>query len=493
MSLNNPQTIEEARKIRLIRDASMLDPVYYVENVIHDELWDKQEEAIRAIRTNRVVTVRSCHGIGKTFLAARAAHWFLNTYKNSYVITTAPTFRQVEQLLWRQLRTVHKKSDLAGAGRLLKTQLEYSDEWFALGVSSDDTDKIQGFHPNSGHILVIVDEAAGVDEETFVAVEAIMTSLGARLLMIGNPTKLTGTFYDSHHIDPKSYKIGISCFDTPNFTNNGIETIDDLMNLDESAIEIVAPYLITPQWAADKITRWGVETPMFQSRVLGKHPSAEINTLIPLDLIEAAMRPERKEELEARGDHKERMSVGVDVARYGDDKTVITPRHGGIVEQQIVNGKESTDTTTGRVKLLAAPRFIGVDEDGIGGAVVDQLLADKIDNVAGILNGSSAKADDSGLKFVNLRSQLWWHLADMFKKHEIYIPPNMTELAAELSAVRYKITRQGIAVETKEELKKRLRKSPDRADSLMYAFADFITTAQTEYVATAKRRERSPR
>ena len=205
------------------------------------------------------------------------------------------------------------------------------------------------------------------------------------------------------------------------------------------------------------------------------------------------MRPERKEELEARGDHKERMSVGVDVARYGDDKTVITPRHGGIVEQQIVNGKESTDTTTGRVKLLAAPRFIGVDEDGIGGAVVDQLLADKIDNVAGILNGSSAKADDSGLKFVNLRSQLWWHLADMFKKHEIYIPPNMTELAAELSAVRYKITRQGIAVETKEELKKRLRKSPDRADSLMYAFADFITTAQTEYVATAKRRERSPR
>jgi len=78
-----------------------------------------------------------------------------------------------------------------------------------------------------------------LDEEAqaFVAVEAIMTSLGAHALFIGNPTKLSGTFYNSHHIDPKSCKIRISCFDTPNFTNNGIETIEDLKNLDEEALE----------------------------------------------------------------------------------------------------------------------------------------------------------------------------------------------------------------------------------------------------------------
>lgn len=478
----------------MIRDASMLDPVYYVENVIHDELWSKQQEAIRALRTNRVVTVRSCHGIGKTFLAARAAHWFLNTYKNSFVITTAPTFRQVEELLWRQLRTVHNKSDLQGTGRLLKTMLEYSDEWFALGVSSDDTDKIQGFHPNSGHILVIVDEAAGVDEQTFVAVEAIMTSLGARALFIGNPTKLSGTFYDSHHTDPKSYKIGISCFDTPNFTNNGIETIQDLIDMDEDDIEIVAPYLITPQWAKDKITRWGVETPMFQSRVLGRHPSAEINTLVPLEYIEAAMSPERLDELKKNGDDKQPLALGVDVARYGDDKTVITPRHGGIVGKQMVSSKEDTGQTTGRVKLASAgASFIGVDEDGIGGGVVDQLRQDKIDHVVGILNGSSAKKDDTGITFANLRSQLWWNLAEKFKRGEIYLPPHMTELAAEISAVRYKYTRQGIAVETKEEIKKRLHKSPDRADSLMYAFANFVATAQTQQPSAARRRDRSAR
>lgn len=267
--MKRPANLDEARAIAAVMEASRRDPNFYVENVIGDSLWDKQQEVLRAIAKNRIVTVASCHGIGKTHLAARAAHQFLNTYKNSYVVTTAPTFRQVEELLWRQIRAVHKKSAMARSGRLLKTMLEYSDEWFAIGVSSDDTDKIQGFHPASGNILVIVDEAAGVSEETFVAVEAIMTSLGAHALFIGNPTKLSGTFYNSHHIDPKSCKIRISCFDTPNFTNNGIETIEDLNNLDEEALEIVAPYLITPQWAADKITRWGVDTPMFQSRVLG--------------------------------------------------------------------------------------------------------------------------------------------------------------------------------------------------------------------------------
>nr|DAX89826.1 MAG TPA: large terminase [Caudoviricetes sp.] len=489
--MKRPANLDEARAIAAVMEASRRDPNFYVENVIGDSLWSKQQEVLRAIAKNRIVTVASCHGIGKTHLAARAAHQFLNTYKNSYVVTTAPTFRQVEELLWRQIRAVHKKSAMARSGRLLKTMLEYSDEWFAIGVSSDDTDKIQGFHPASGNILVIVDEAAGVSEETFVAVEAIMTSLGAHALFIGNPTKLSGTFYNSHHIDPKSCKIRISCFDTPNFTNNGIETIEDLKNLDEEALEIVAPYLITPQWAADKITRWGVDTPMFQSRVLGQFPTAEVNTLIPLEFIEAAMTPERLAELQAAQSKDEPLSVGVDVARFGDDKTVITRRKGSIVTNQHAYSKEDTEQTAGRVKMIyPAPEFIGIDEDGLGGGVVDKLTHDKIDGVVGILNNSSARKDDTGLTFVNLRSQLWWNLAERFKSGKIYIPPEFTELAAELSAIRYDITRQGIAVETKEQLKKRLHRSPDRADSLMYAFANFVRQAEVQRIAVARRRQK---
>lgn len=495
MAIVKPKTLKEAEDALAILEASRLDPVYYVENVIHDKLWDKQEEAIRALRDYRIVTVKSCHGVGKTFLGARAAHWFLNTFENSYVITTAPTFRQVEQLMWRQLRTVHLKSEMQEVGKLLKTQLEYSDEWFAVGVSSNDTDKIQGYHPNSGNILVIVDEAAGVAEDTYTAVEAIMTSLGARALFIGNPTTMTGTFHHSHHGDPESYKIGISCFDTPNFVNNGIETIDDLMKMNVDDIEIIAPYLITPQWAKDKITRWGIETPMFQSRVLGQFPSSEVNSLIPLHYIEAAMQPERKEALIEAGDEDEPLKLGVDVARYGDDKTVYTPRHGGIIEEQMVRSKESTDTTAGRIRQYPVPAFIGVDADGVGGGVVDILESPalKTDNVYGIMNNSKAFKDDTGLKFVNLRSQMWYNLAEKFKRGEIYIPKHLTELAAELSSIRYSITSRGFMVETKEEMKKRLRKSPDRADSLMFSFADFVATAERQYVATAKRQRKNQR
>ena len=140
--------------------------------------------------------------------------------------------------------------------------------------------------------------------------------------------------------------------------------------------------------------------------------------------------------------------------------------------------------------IYPAPEFIGIDEDGLGGGVVDKLTHDKIDGVIGILNNSSARKDDTGLTFVNLRSQLWWNLAERFKSGNIYIPPEFTELAAELSAIRYDITRQGIAVETKEQLKKRLHRSPDRADSLMYAFANFVRQAEVQRIAVARRRQK---
>lgn len=484
------ETLDDARALYNMRRAAKLSPVYHVKSIVGDEPWAKQEEALWALKTHRVVTVASCHGVGKTFLGGEAAHWFLNTFENSMVITTAPTWRQVEQMMWRQIRRIHKKSLYGDTGRLLKTMLEYGDEWFAMGVSSDDTDKLQGFHPNSGHILVIADEAAGISEETWLAIEAIMTSFGARLLMIGNPTTVSGSFHYSHHSDPATYKIRISCFDTPNFTNNGIETIQDLIDMKEEDIEIVAPYLITPMWAKDKITRWGVESPMFQARVLGQFPSQETNSLISLLDIEAATTDERLEFLRTRGDLALNQSLGVDVARYGDDKTVITSRRGGIVESQDVRGKTATTETTGRVASYPAPAFIGVDADGVGGGVVDELLELKIQNVEGLMNGSSPRADDTGIKFANLRSQMWYNLAEQFRKGEIYIPPHMTELMAELSSIRYTYTRQGLSVEQKADMKKRLHKSPDRADSLMFAFADYVSYAVSSQRPTSAKRKR---
>lgn len=479
MKLDAPQ-IEQARS--LVQHIST-KPIFFTSEILGDNLWGKQQDIINSVRDNKVTSVRSCHDIGKSFTAARTALWFLQAHPNSIVITTAPTFRQVEHIIWREMRGAYKASRIPLGGKSLTTRLEFSEEWYAIGISTDEPDRFQGFHAKSGHILVIVDEAAGVDEEVFKAIESVLSSQGARLLMIGNPTSLTGTFYDSHHKDPNAHRIHISCFDTPNFTNNGIRNLDDLMKIDMSKIEIVAPWLITPEWVKDKVTRWGVDSPMFQARCLGNFPSAEVNSLIPLNLIEAAATPERRERIKPG-----RAFLGVDVARYGDDTTVLTPRRGLVIDEQVVFGKQSTTFTVGKIKQQPTCDAIMIDCDGVGGPVADMLIDDGYDNIVEIYSASKAEPEGStdddeapsesgSLTFVNLRSQLWWHAAEIFKRGEIAIPDD-PELISQLSSPRYTVTRRGIAVESKDELRKpkRLGVSPDKADSLIYSLADFLFT-----------------
>lgn len=455
--------------------AIQADPTYYLKKFTNEIGWARQTDIIRSTFFNPVTSVRSCHGAGKSWIAARCALAFLMAYKNSYVITTAPTFRQVEHILWREMRSAYRVSKIPLGGRMLETpRLNLGDQWFAMGISTKDPDAFQGLHPPSGHILVVADEAAGIHEDIYIAIDAVLSSEGARLLMIGNPTSVTGRFYRSHHTEPTTKKYHISCFDTPNFTNNGIKNLDMLMNMDMEKVEIVSPNLITPMWVLDKVTKWGVDTPMFQARCLGQFPSAEADTLIPLNVIEEAATDERREELEnAKGADQYILYYGVDVARYGDDKTVITPRTGPLVAEQIVNTKQSETETAGRVRLLPPGKGVFVDADGVGGGVADILRDDKVDGVTDIHGSASPVPDDSGMEFINLRSQLWWHAREKFLAGQLAIP-NDEELMSQLATLKYKITRRGIQVEPKDEIKKRTKVSPDKADSLVYSLAEFL-------------------
>jgi phage terminase large subunit len=468
-----------------LQKAIPLDPSWFLRRGMDAQPWSIQELIVQSVFDNPVTTVRSCHGIGKSWLSAKVALAFLTAYTDSYVITTAPTFRQVENIIWRDIRATYKRMTPKLGGRLFASPLlNITDEWFAMGFAAKDPDKFQGFHAPSGYILVIVDEAAGVTEDIWVAIDAILSSGGARLLMIGNPTSLSGRFYQSHHIDPNSKKFHVSCFDTPNFTNNGIRNVEDLKNIDLDSIEVIAPHLITPEWVHDKIRKWGEESPMFQARCLGDFPSAEVNTLIPLNFIEAAATEERREELEAK--QKDPLHfIGVDPARYGDDKSVITERWGGIVNKQVINGKEDTTQTAGRVKQLKPAAGIFVDVDGVGAGVADTLRSDKIDNVVDIHGSAGVGKNDQGLEFVNLRARVYWELAEAFKRGEISIPED-GELMAQLSAIRYEVTRRGIKIEEKSEIKKRTLVSPDQADSLAYSYADFLAVDLKAKPALAK-------
>ncbi|MCH7972252.1 MAG: hypothetical protein IH960_14615, partial [Chloroflexi bacterium] len=138
-------------------------------------------------------------------------------HKSALAITTAPTQRQVTNLLWREIRSIYFKNTalFPPSTKLTRTSLELSPNHYAMGLSTDSPERFQGFHEEN--ILFVVDEASGVHEDVFEAIEGSMTSRRARLLLIGNPTSVSGTFYKAFHQNRTQYeKIHISAFDTPN-------------------------------------------------------------------------------------------------------------------------------------------------------------------------------------------------------------------------------------------------------------------------------------
>ncbi|HHW15378.1 MAG TPA: hypothetical protein GXX28_10680, partial [Firmicutes bacterium] len=139
------------------------DPVWFVRSVLGAEPWAKQAEILEAVRDHPRVAVRSCHGVGKSFTAGQVILWFLYSFMPSIVLSTAPTWRQVEKLVWKEVRASYRRARVPLGGNLLPKRPEIQivqDQWYAVGLSTNYPDRFQGFHEEN--ILVVVDEAAGV-------------------------------------------------------------------------------------------------------------------------------------------------------------------------------------------------------------------------------------------------------------------------------------------------------------------------------------------
>src|SRR6266852_7107296 len=141
------------------------DPVAFAQQILRVEPWERQQAIMRSVAANRRTTVRSCHNSGKTFAAACLTQWFLHCFNPSLVITTATTDRQVKLQLWGEIRQQHLKASLPGTLRM--QQLVVSPMQQPLGFTTSEAEKFQGWH--SPHILIIVDEASGVEEPIYAA------------------------------------------------------------------------------------------------------------------------------------------------------------------------------------------------------------------------------------------------------------------------------------------------------------------------------------
>lgn len=325
---------------------------------------------------------------------------------------------------------------------MLTTRWEIEDNWFAVGLSTDEPDNFSGFH--AAHLLIVVDEASGVDDEIFEAIDGVMAGGNAKLLLLGNPTRLTGRFAAAFK-DPTFVKIHISGYDTPNV----------------KAGRIVVPGLMKPEYPKEMAAKYGEDSDVFRIKVLGEFPRTESDTLISVDQIEKAFKCEQP----AEG----KKIMGVDVARFGGDKTVFLIRQGNHVQKNIVKlAKSDTMEIAGRIKAIAKAEGIeasdcNVDVIGVGGGVVDRLHEQEF--YVNAVNVADAAIDKD--TFLNRRAEASWEVRKAIDNLDL---PNDEDFY-QLSNIKYKYSSKGLLqIESKEDMKKRGLPSPDVGDALMLTF-----------------------
>lgn len=435
------------------------NPAGWVHDRLGEYLWSKQHEVAQSVVDNRRTVVKSCHDSGKSFIAAKIASWWIDVHDlgEAIVVSTAPTYKQVHAILWEEIRKAARTATKNGnklPGRVLQ-----SDEWklddstlVGFGRKPADTDEhgFQGIHRR--YVLVIIDEACGVPDQLWTAVETITTNADCRILAIGNPDDPNTEFGRVCKPGSGWAVHTISAFDTPNFT-------------DEPIPEQLRPLLLAPEWVDDKRKRWGEESPRYASKILGEFPDIGEDTLISPILIEQAQQrtltPDANDQ-----------RLGVDVARFGTDRTIIIKAQGSVARTIGSYAKQATTETTGHV-VAATHDMLGeyeirVDGVGVGGGVVDQL----VEQGFVVMDMQAGGAPQDTKHFLNARAEWFWGLRQRFEDGDMDIDEDDDELAAHLGALRYKYTSRGqVQIESKDEIRKRGLPSPDRADALMLAYA----------------------
>jgi len=413
------------------------DPGLFVREALAFDPWDRQLQILSATALAPRVAVRSCHHSGKTWTAAAAVHWFTRAFDPSLVLTTAPTDRQVREVLWYEIAAQQRQSGLAG--RMTETSLEVSATQRAFGFSTNTPERFQGWH--SPNILIIADEASGVPENIYEAIEGCLTGPNAHLLLIGNPNNAAGTFYNAFR-SPLYETFHISAYDVPE-------------------------RLLPPGWAEERRQEWGEESPAYQVRVLGNFPEQGEDSLISMRWVTAA---QERSIQGADPDAASAVELGADIARFGSDESVCYVRSGQrVLDARYWRGQD-TQVSAGQIAALARhwqAKSVKIDDIGVGAGVLDALKANDV-RAVGVNVGEAAWDSEH---FANRRAEIFWGLRERFRTGDIAIPADDTTLLAQLTSLRFSYTSRGqIKLESKEDMRKRGLPSPDRADALAIAF-----------------------
>lgn len=423
------------------------DPVAFVWEVFGVMPNFQQVEALEAIKLHNRVSAMSGHGVGKTTILVWAIIWWMSTRYPVKVAATSPSSHQLYDILWADIRMWLRRAIPAIAAQFVvkMDRVEFvggGDSFASARTARKETpDALQGFH--SENMLFITDEASGVDDIIFETASGALSTPGAKLILTGNPTKASGYFARSHLPGSTFHKLHFSSEDSP---------------------------LVSKAWIEEMAATYGRDSNAYRVRVLGLPPTSDEDTLISIELLEAAANRDIDIPLI-------NPVWGVDVARYGADRSVILERFPrGIVTPAEVYSGLSTMELAGRVmhkweKTLVPmrPRRIFVDSIGLGSGVVDRLIELGLPAVGVNVSEIAATVSDMVLK---LRDELWFNTLKWLETREVVIRNNPV-LISELSAIRKGYTSSGkMRVESKDDMKRRGLRSPDIGDAFVLTFAD---------------------
>lgn len=464
------QSAEQILRSFLLRygpSAGEEGPLLFVREVlgVTEDPW--QEDMLRAAgRAERRISVRACHGPGKTAVAAWLVVHRLTCFFPQHTVVTAPSQSQLQSGLVKEVKTwmdklpeaIRELFEVRKMDIRLRSKPDHS--WFEARTSrAENPEALQGVHCEGGTVLIIVDEASGVPEAVFEAAIGSMSGEFCTTVLLSNPTRTSGFFFDTHHRSKhKWYTLHVSHQDSRRVT--------------EDFVEMVA-------------AQYGRDSSAFRIRALGEFPRSDDDTVIPYELVRAA----QDRDIEIPDDLL--YVWGLDIARFGDDKTALVQRSN--LDTQVLTIRERLDLmeVVGLVKRRwqelpehGRPQMIYVDSIGLGAGVADRLR--ELGLPVADINVGESRMDTE--MYRDLRSELWFAGKTWLERRNTKLPapnPNLDPredpaeiLASELVAPRFQYMSNGaVHVEPKPQMKKRGHASPNVADAFLLTFADGAAVA----------------
>jgi hypothetical protein len=455
------------------------DPVRWATERAGLTLWSGQRRIMESVRDNRNTAVPTCHEVGKSFTASATACWWIDVHPpgEAFVVTTAPTDKQVEAILWREINRLHSRIGLPGRTNLKEWYLGKELVAFGRKPADHDPSAFQGLHAR--YLLVIIDEGCGVPKALYDAASSLAANKGSKTLVIGNPDEENGEFDLVCRPGSGWNVIQIGYADTPNFT--GEDVPQELRDM-----------LISEEWVDDRRDHWGAGSALFISKCEGRFPRGTSPFIVvPVTWVERC----RYLELLPVGDR----CAGVDVGG-GGDRTVVTIRQGPRLLAQRSFVDPDPLRTTGDIALTLREwgvRRVNVDSIGIGWGVYGALQSSSSQhNVTGLAGDVTHDAEVIPVNFgagptegyehlyLNKRAEVWWTVGREYSRLGLWDLAELGDDAVqELTTPQYETldVKGKVKIEPKDDIHKRLGRSPDLADSLLLAFYE------TSFVATLSR------